>query len=43
MRIKVDRTKLDDSCDQWVYVVVEQGDGVYMEDFELPLKCVLTW
>jgi hypothetical protein len=41
--IKVDRTKLDDSCDQWVHVLVEHTNGPYMQDFELPLPCVLAW
>jgi hypothetical protein len=43
MDLKVDRSKLLDSCDSWVHMTLLRADEWILHGFDFPLGCILTW
>src|SRR5215475_7401677 len=43
IELKVDRRKLEDSCDSWIYMRLLRADDWRIQGFVFPLDCILTW
>jgi hypothetical protein len=43
VELKVDRSKMSDSCDSWIHMKLVRASDWRMQGFDLPLGCVLTW
>ncbi len=43
MDLIVDRDRLSDSCDQWIYMTLVRADKAIFQEFDFPLNCILTW
>jgi Family of unknown function (DUF6210) len=43
IEVKVDRTRMDESCDSWIPVRLLRASDWLVQGFDLPLDCVLTW
>ena len=43
MELKVDRSRLSDSCDSWIYMRLMRADDWLIRGFDFPLDCILTW
>ena len=43
LKLKVDRTKLKDSHEAWVWVILTENEDNYLIETEFPCKAVLTW
>jgi hypothetical protein len=41
--LKVDRSRLSDSCDQWIHMTLLRAHDAAFRGFDFPLSCVLTW
>lgn len=43
MELKVDRSKLSDSCDSWIHMRLLRAGDWLIQGFDFPLDCILTW
>jgi len=43
LELKVDRSRMSDSCDNWIHMKLLRANDWRMQGFDLPLSCVLTW
>ena len=43
IELKVDRSKLSDSCDSWIHMTLLGAGNWLIQGFDFPLECILTW
>ena len=43
MELKVDRSKLSDSCDSWIHMKLLRASDWLIQGFDFPLDCILAW
>ena len=43
VELKVDRSRMSESCDNWIHMKLVRASDWRMQGFDLPLGCVLTW